>query len=146
MDVFLQSSSSEPLARFAGYLAGIQSSYFNKKQKHSDEKFVQFLVYDEQIGASAEKSAVYQKHVNENQKAFLRPLFSGEFGQHQSRDKLIALINDQDTYYFKLLMLVGAAAISGDTFLSAFYEDASLIKTSFVPFVQDFNIELGSQS
>lgn len=80
MDVFLQSSSSEPLARFAGYLAGIQSSYFNKKQKHSDEKFVQFLVYDEQIGASAEKSAVYQKHVNENQKAFLRPLFSESSG------------------------------------------------------------------
>jgi hypothetical protein len=38
-------------------------------------------------------------------------------------------------------MFVGGAAVSGDTFLSAFFEDASLIKNSFVPFVQDFYIE-----
>lgn len=53
------------------------------------------------------------------------------------------LVYDLNPYYFKVLMFLGSACHSADTFLNSFLKDPTTIKNFYVPFVQDFKVHTG---
>lgn len=68
-------------------------------------------------------------------KLFLKPVFSGRAVKAEGKEKLLDLLNKEKPYYSMLLLFVGSASYSADTFLQTFVRDPTMIQSSYLPFV-----------
>lgn len=56
------------------------------------------------------------------------------------------MLENDEPYFFKLLLFVGSACHSADTFLKTFMAKPDAIKQLYVPFVQNIKVHFGCQA
>lgn len=88
----------------------------------------------------------YGKYVDNHLKVFLKPLYSGRLVKAEGKDRLLDLLHKEKPYFSMLMLFLGSACHSADTFLQTFMKDPSSMHNYFIPFVQDFKVHFGYQS
>ena len=115
----------------AGIIYTIENTYF-KREKLADERIMKFLTSQDKDLVNDQNKIISQS-IDRDLKNFLMPICKGELASLESG--LMSLQEKKRPYLSKMLLFLGSACHSADTFLKGFLIDPSQIKTSFVPFV-----------
>jgi hypothetical protein len=70
----------------------------------------------------------------------LKPLFTGRAIKAEGKLKILDLLHKEKPYFSLLLIYLGAAGHSTDTFLQAILRDPNLLQNTYLPFTQDFRV------
>lgn len=135
MEEFFKETATDPLKRMAGLIRSFEATYLKQYSIIPDQNLLKFLNHKKEERVLNETSMAYSKHFDEFMRILLKSTYSGRTVKAEGKDHIFDLLHNQQPYFGLLIMYMGAASHSSDTFLQSFLRDPHLMQTCYLPFI-----------